>query len=101
MKNLDLNKTQLYKWVYIESEEGRAMEGTETSREEEIRQLAYRLWQEEGRPDGYDVQHWLKAETIWLEEHRLSSEAEQFKPVRSKRTKGRKGSQTQTTATPQ
>ena len=77
------------------------MEGTETNRDEEIRQLAYRLWQQEGCQNGYDGQHWLKAETIWLEEHRLSSEAEQFKPVRSKRTKGRKGSQTQTTATPQ
>jgi hypothetical protein len=101
VKNLDLNKTQLYKCVYIELEEGRAMEGTETNREEEIRQLAYRLWQEEGRPDGYDVQHWLKAETIWLEEHRPRSKAEKSKPVRSKRTMGRKSSQTQTTATPQ
>lgn len=70
------------------------MEGTETNRDEETRQLAYRLWQEEGRPDGYDVQHWLKAETILLEEHRP-------RPVRSKRTTGRKSSQTQTTATPQ
>jgi hypothetical protein len=77
------------------------MQGTEMNRDEEIRQLAYRFWQDEGYPDGHEVQHWLKAETIWLEEHRPSSEAEQSKPVRSKRTKGRKGSQTQTTATPQ
>ena len=44
------------------------MQGTEMNRDEEIRQAAYKLWQEEGCPDGYDVQHWLRAEAIWLEE---------------------------------
>ena len=44
------------------------MQSTEMNRDEEIRQAAYKLWQEEGCPDGYDVQHWLRAEAIWLEE---------------------------------
>ena len=45
------------------------MRGTEIDRDEEIRQLAYRFWQEEGYRHGYDVQHWLKAEGIWREEY--------------------------------
>src|SRR5437773_7870411 len=45
------------------------MQVAEMNRDEEIRQAAYKLWQEEGCPDGYDVQHWLKAEAIWLEEN--------------------------------
>jgi hypothetical protein len=56
------------------------MQGTEMTRDEEIRQVAYRLWQEAGRPDGYDVQHWLEAEIIWLEEHRPQSGPKQSKP---------------------
>jgi hypothetical protein len=45
------------------------MQGTEIDRDEEIRQLAYRLWQESGCPNGSDLQHWLKAQEIWLEVH--------------------------------
>ena len=36
--------------------------------QEQIRELAYRIWQAEGYPHGYDLQHWLKAEAIWQEE---------------------------------
>ena len=32
---------------------------------EEIRLIAYRIWEEQGRPDGRDLEHWLKAEVIW------------------------------------
>lgn len=30
--------------------------------EEKIRQLAYELWEHEGRPGGRDREHWLQAE---------------------------------------
>ena len=33
-------------------------------REEQIRQLAYTIWEKEGYPEGRAVEHWLKAETI-------------------------------------
>ena len=33
--------------------------------DEDIGQIAYRLWQEEGRPDGRHLDHWVKAESIW------------------------------------
>ena len=45
------------------------MQATQIDRNEEIRQLAYKIWQESGCPDGADVQHWLKAQEIWLETH--------------------------------
>ena len=35
-----------------------------TDRDERIRELAYFLWLEEGRPEGEAERHWLAAETI-------------------------------------
>lgn len=63
------------------------MQGTEIDRDEEIRRLAYKFWQEAGCP----VQHWLKAERIWLEEHRPKD-----KPEVSASPKGRRRRQTRT-----
>jgi hypothetical protein len=54
------------------------------NRDEEIRQIAYYLWLDEGRPDGRHVEHWLRAEAIW----RARQEAEQRHkslPTRPKR----------------
>ncbi|MBI3060474.1 MAG: DUF2934 domain-containing protein [Deltaproteobacteria bacterium] len=34
-------------------------------REDEIRTIAYHIWEDEGRPEGRVLDHWLKAETIW------------------------------------
>ena len=67
----------------------------EVERDEQIRELAYRIWQEEGYPHGYEVQHWLKAEALWLEEHRARTAPKQTKatakksnaPKRAKRKK--------------
>ena len=35
--------------------------------DEEIKKLAYSIWEQEGRPDGKDVEHYLRAKKI-LEE---------------------------------
>lgn len=35
----------------------------------EIRKIAYRLWVEDGRPDGEDRRHWDRAKEIWAFEH--------------------------------
>lgn len=72
------------------------MQGTEMNRDEEIRQLAYKIWLEEGCPDGCDVEHWLRAAMIWEEIHRLQSQPKQSRPV-----KGRKSRQTQVSASPE
>ena len=45
------------------------MQSTQIDGDEEIRQLAYRLWQEAGCPNGSDLQHWLKAQDIWRQTH--------------------------------
>jgi hypothetical protein len=42
----------------------RTLERNIMEREEEIRGLAYRMWLEEGCPDGRNVEHWLKAEAM-------------------------------------
>ena len=36
-----------------------------TDRDERIRELAYLLWLEEGRPEGQSERHWQTAETLF------------------------------------
>lgn len=36
-------------------------------REEQIRLIAYRIWEEDSCCNGHDQEHWLKAEIIWQE----------------------------------
>ncbi len=56
-------------------------------REEKIRCLAYSIWETEGYPDGRQMEHWLKAETICDAEDR---EEDRGKAVRSpERKRGR------------
>ena len=38
-------------------------------KEEDIRRIAYRLWEQEGRPTGKALEHYFRAEAIWLREH--------------------------------
>ncbi len=35
------------------------------AREDEIRLIAYNIWEEEGCVDGHDCEHWLRAELLW------------------------------------
>ncbi|MFC1910799.1 DUF2934 domain-containing protein [Chloroflexota bacterium] len=37
-------------------------------KEDEIRIIAYRIWEKEGCCAGHDCEHWLKAEVIWEKE---------------------------------
>jgi hypothetical protein len=67
------------------------MQGTEIDRDEEVRQLAYRFWQEAGCPNESELQHWLKAEATWLQERSPKNESNP-----SKSRKGRKPRQTRT-----
>jgi hypothetical protein len=34
----------------------------QSDREQAIRERAYAIWEEEGRPEGQHLQHWLRAE---------------------------------------
>jgi hypothetical protein len=40
-------------------------EGKKMAREDEIRLIAYQIWEKEGRKNGRDYDNWLKAEAIW------------------------------------
>ena len=45
--------------------------------EQRIRERAYQLWEQAGRPDGKEVEHWLRAESeIAAEEQGLAQELE-------------------------
>jgi hypothetical protein len=37
---------------------------TTASRESQIREIAYGLWEQEGMPEGRDVEHYFKAEQL-------------------------------------
>ena len=57
-------------------------------REEEIRIIAYRIWEEESYCDGRDVEHWLKAEVVWEENQKNETTTTDTK-AKSKQTKKR------------
>lgn len=38
-------------------------------REDEIRSIAYNIWQEQGCIEGHDCEHWYQAEVIWEQQH--------------------------------
>ncbi len=63
------------------------MQGKEIDRDEEIRQLAYRLWQESGCPNGSDLQHWLKAQELWQEKHRPKNRTKPAKAKKPRQTR--------------
>jgi hypothetical protein len=61
-------------------------------REDEIRTIAYRIWEEEGCCNGHDFNHWLKAEVIW-EDKQKDVAASVVTKAKSKQTteQGEKG----------
>jgi hypothetical protein len=56
-------------------------------REEEIRIIAYRIWEEESCCHGRDVEHWLKAEAIWEEKQKKESVSTDIKAASKHVTK--------------
>ncbi len=48
-------------------------------REDEIRLIAYSIWEEEGCPDGKDCEHWMRAEAIWEEDQKPKTSAKSSK----------------------
>jgi Protein of unknown function (DUF2934) len=59
-----------------------------TSREESIRQLAHKFWEEEGRPDGRAEAHWLRAVAeVNIPHLSLVSSDNDVKPAKKAKTK--------------
>lgn len=52
--------------------------------DEEIRQIAYYLWLDEGCPGGRHREHWLKAEELWHAQQTAAA-PDNPKPVRARK----------------
>jgi hypothetical protein len=46
-------------------------------REDEIKQIAYCIWEQEGCCHGHDIEHWVRAEIVWREKQKTA----EVKPV--------------------
>ena len=33
--------------------------------ENEVKLIAYQIWEQDGHPGGHDLEHWFKAEAVW------------------------------------
>jgi len=65
--------------------------------EHEISKMAYEIYESEGRPDGRDLDHWLKAEQVvrsrpGREESQIASDGEAKKTTNRKTQARRKNS---------
>jgi len=45
-------------------------------REDEIRLIAYNIWEEESCPNGRDCEHWFRAEVVWEQQKKSSGKKE-------------------------
>ncbi len=45
------------------------------AKEEEIRLIAYDIWEEENCPNGRDCEHWFRAEAIWEQQQKAKTVA--------------------------
>jgi DUF2934 family protein len=44
-------------------------------RDDEIRSIAYGIWEREGRPEGHALEHWQKAEKTWASQHKTPQQS--------------------------
>ena len=52
-----------------------------SDREHRVREIAHRLWEEEGRPVDQEKRHWATAERMFDTQEQASSEARTASPV--------------------
>ena len=50
-------------------------------KEDEVRLIAYSIWEEDGCPNGRDCEHWFRAEVIWDQQQKPSDKKEELKAV--------------------
>jgi hypothetical protein len=60
-------------------------------KEDEIRLIAYSIWEQEDCPNGKDCEHWLRAEAIWEDQQKQRAVSKgiktEAKPVTSQNLK--------------
>jgi len=57
--------------------------------EEEIRLIAYQIWEDEGCQEGFHLEHWIRAESTWQEQHGQATIPASSKPA-APRASGKK-----------
>lgn len=53
------------------------------AREDEVRLIAYHIWEEQGCPNGRDCEHWYVAETIWEERQKPAASKKKAEPAKA------------------
>lgn len=43
-------------------------------RDEEIRMIAYSIWEQDGCCHGHEIEHWLEAERIWQTKNKIKTD---------------------------
>ena len=56
-------------------------------REDEVKLIAYKIWEEESCPDGYDCEHWFRAEAIWEQREKQKAATKSTKTASGKNIK--------------
>jgi hypothetical protein len=54
-------------------------------REDEIKLIAYKIWEEEGCVDGRDCDHWFRAEVIWEQQQKQKNVRQSTKATAAKK----------------
>ena len=57
------------------------------AREDEVRLIAYAIWEEEGYSHGRDTEHWFRAEAIWEERQKPEAAARKIEAGPKKTTR--------------
>lgn len=57
------------------------MNGLDDAHEQRIREIAYRLWQQEGSPAGRDVEFWQRARALAAGQDRIDEASEESFPA--------------------
>ncbi|TIX90657.1 DUF2934 domain-containing protein [Rhizobium sp. P44RR-XXIV] len=65
--------------------------------EESRRERAYRIWEEEGRPEGRDLDHWQRAED---QHEETEKEADEALAIEAKAKKDRTGNKSKDNGNP-
>jgi DNA-binding transcriptional regulator YiaG len=66
-----LSETITYFSKFFEAKNLEPQQENKMTNEEQIRLLAYHLWEENGRPEGNDLNFWLQAERLFAARARL------------------------------
>jgi hypothetical protein len=68
-------------------------------RNDEIRYIAYGIWEREGRPEGHALEDWQKAEKMWASQHKTPQQSPSATERKGQSTSSAPQTQTQSSST--